>query len=87
MKFWLIFMIYANDGTFVDKIESQHQSFGSCAIAAGREMALAQINTFTKVQAWCVTDDHYNGVKQDEGIPYDMIEEEDVIGDIIAELP
>jgi len=85
MKFWLIFMIYANDGTFVDKIESQHQSFGSCAIAAGKE-TLMQVNTFAKVQAWCVSDDHYNGVKQDEGIPYDTLEE-DAIGDIIAELP
>ena len=75
MKFWLIFMIYANDGTFVDKIESQHQSFGSCVVAAGKE-TLMQVNTFAKVQAWCVSDDHYNGVKQDEGIPYDLIEEE-----------
>lgn len=77
MKFWLIFMIYANDGTFVDKIESPHESFGSCVVAAGEE-TLMRVNTFAKVQAWCVSDDHYNGVKQDEGIPYDLLGEEDV---------
>ena len=86
MKFWLIFMIYANDGTFVDKIESQHQSFGSCAVAAGM-LTSGFINSSVKTQAYCVSDDHYNGVKQDEGIPYDTIEEDDPIGDIIDELP
>ncbi len=50
--------------------------YGFPIVAAGREMMIAQVNTFNKVQAWCVTNDHYTGVKQDEGIPYDLIEED-----------
>jgi hypothetical protein len=86
MKFWLIFMLFTNKGEYIDKIEAEYQSFGSCAVAAGM-LTSGFVNSSVKTQAYCVTDDHYNGVKQDEGIPYDTIEEEDVIGDIIAELP
>lgn len=75
MKFWLILMLFTEKGEFIDKIEAEYQSFGSCAVAAGAVTA-GFVNSSTKIQAWCVTDDHYNGVKQDEGIPYDMVGED-----------
>ena len=76
MKFWLILMLFTQDGKFIGKMESDYDAFGSCAIAAGAVTA-EFVNTGTKIQAWCVTDDHYNGIEQDEGIPLDLIGAED----------
>jgi hypothetical protein len=63
-------MLFTNKGEYIDKVESEYETFGSCAIAAGA-ISAEFVNTGTKIQAWCVTDDHHNGIKQDEGIPYD----------------
>jgi len=76
MKFWLILMLFTQDGKFIGKMESDFDAFGSCAIAAGAVTA-EFVNTGTKIQAWCVSDDHYNGIKQDDGIPLDLIGAED----------
>jgi hypothetical protein len=76
MKFWLILMLFTQDGKFIGKMESDFDAFGSCAIAAGAVTA-EFVNTGTKIQAWCVSDDHYNGIEQDEGIPLDLIGAED----------
>jgi len=70
MKFWLILMLFTQDGEFVGKMESEFDGYGSCAIAAGAVSA-EFVNTGTNIQAWCVSDDHYNGRAQDPGIPYD----------------
>lgn len=75
MKFWLVFMIFANNGEYVGKMESEYESFGSCAVAAGM-LTTEFLNTSLKTQAYCVTNDHYTGVSQDEGIPLDLIEED-----------
>lgn len=71
MKFWLIAFLFSPDGEYVGKMESQYQSHGSCVVAAGA-VATELVNSSIMIQSWCVSDDHYNGVEQDEGIPYDM---------------
>jgi len=76
MKFWLILMLFTQDGKYIDKIESEFDGYGSCAVAAGAA-ATEFVNTGTKIQAWCVTDDHHNGIKQDEGIPWDVAGSDD----------
>ena len=75
MKFWLIFMMFTNKGDYIGQVESQYQSFESCAVAAGAVTA-GFVTSSTKIQVWCVSDDHYNGVEQDEDIPHDMDEED-----------
>ena len=70
MKYWLIFMLFTNKGEYIDKIEAEYQSFGSCVVAAG-SLTTEFINSSTKIQAYCVTNDHYMGRKQDEGVDYD----------------
>jgi len=70
MKFWLILMLFTDNGEYVGKMESQYQSHGSCVVAAGAVTA-EFVNSSIMIQSWCVSDDHYNGVEQDEGIPYD----------------
>lgn len=74
MKYWLILMLFTQDGKYIDKMESQYDSYGKCAVAAG-SVVTDFVNTGTMFQTWCVTDDHYKGVKQDEGIPLDLVEE------------
>jgi hypothetical protein len=71
MKFWLIAFLFGPDGEYVGKMESQYQSYGSCVVAAGAVTA-ELVNSSIKIQSWCVSDNHYKGVEQDEGIPYDM---------------
>lgn len=73
MKFWLILMMFTNKGEYIGKLESPYRSFVSCAEAAGAVTA-GFVNSSTKIQVWCVSDDHYNGIEQDEDIPYDMLE-------------
>ena len=70
MKYWLIFMLFTNKGEYIDKIEAEYQSHGSCVVAAGA-VATELVNSSIMIQSWCVSDDHYNGVEQDEGIPFD----------------
>jgi len=72
MKYWLILMLFTQDGKYIDKMESNFDGYGSCAVAAGA-ITSEFVNTGTKIQAWCVSDDHYNGIKQDEGIPWDVV--------------
>jgi hypothetical protein len=74
MKFWLILMLFTQDGKYIDKMESEFDGYGSCAIAAGAA-STDFVNTGTKIQAWCVTEDHHNGIKQDKGIPLDVAED------------
>lgn len=76
MKFWLIVMFFTQNGEFIDKMETPYETHGSCVVASGT-VALSFNNTGTKIQTWCVSNDHYTGVKQDEGIPYDFHGEEE----------
>lgn len=76
MKYWLILMLFTSDGKYIDKMEAEFDGYGSCVVAAGAVSA-DFVNTATKIQAWCVTDDHHNGTKQDKGIPWDVAGEDD----------
>jgi hypothetical protein len=76
MKYWLILMLFTQDGKYIDKVETEFEGYGQCAIAAGA-LATDFVNTGTKIQAWCVTEDHYNGVKQDKDIPWDVVGNDD----------
>lgn len=71
MKYWLVLMLFTSDGKYIDKVETEFDGFGQCTVAAGTLVA-DFVNTGTKFQAWCVTDDHHKGIKQDEGIPLDF---------------
>lgn len=71
MKYWLVLMLFTSDGKYIDKVETEFDGFGQCTVAAGALVA-DFVNTGTKFQAWCVTDDHHKGIKQDEGIPLDF---------------
>jgi hypothetical protein len=74
MKYWLILMLFTQDGKYIDKVETRFDSYGQCAINAGK-MVTDFVNTGTKFQAWCVSEDHHNGTKQDEGIALDLVSE------------
>ena len=70
MKYWLIFMIFSNEGEFLEKRETELVDAQMCVIEAALESA-AYVNTGLLTSSYCVTDDHYNGRSQDEGIPLD----------------
>lgn len=76
MKYWLIVMFFTADGKYIDKVETPFENYAQCEINSG-VLASGFVNTGTKIQSWCVSDDHYNGIKQDEGIPYDLGGEEE----------
>jgi hypothetical protein len=70
MKYWLIFMIFGDDGEFIRKIELPTPNAERCYVESAKQ-AIKFTNTGYLTQAWCVTDDHYMGRKQDKHIPYD----------------
>lgn len=76
MKYWLIVMLFAQDGKYIDKVETEFEQYAQCEMNAGL-LSSGFVNTGTKIQSWCVSDDHYRGIKQDEGIPYDFHGEEE----------
>ena len=70
MKYWLIFMIFTSDGEFLTKFEYPAKNKTHCVELAGYT-AQQYVNRGRLTQAWCVTDNHFKGRKQDPGIPYD----------------
>jgi hypothetical protein len=70
MSFWLIVYLFTAEGEFVAKDVYETASKEQCAEFAG-EVAKTTINSQIQVQFHCVSDDHYMGRKQDEGIEYD----------------
>lgn len=69
MNFWLIVFFFAADGKFVDKQEMQLSSKNMCELVAAQYPA--QVRTGS-VKTVCVSDDHYTGKKQDEGVDFDF---------------
>ena len=68
MKYWLIIFFLQPNGEFVGKRE----------IAYENEVRCLQAKDYIRpprkeliVQMVCVSDDHYRGIKQDPGVPYD----------------
>lgn len=68
MKYWLVAMLFTQDGKYIDKIETPFENYAQCEISSGI-LTSGFVNTGTMIQSWCVTDDHHKGIKQDEGIP------------------
>lgn len=70
MKYWLIFMIFSNEGEYLRKVERPVANVERCYVESAK-LAIQLTNSGYLTQAWCVTNDHYTGKKQDPGIPYD----------------
>lgn len=70
MKYWLIFMLFNSEGEFVRKVDIPTKSARECVLEAAKQ-TMYVVNRGYLIQPWCVTDDHYEGRKQDPGIPYD----------------
>ena len=68
--FWLIVFIFSNDGEFLEKSSYEAASKEQCIEMVADE-ARKTVNTQTQVQFYCVSDDHYTGRNQDEGVPLD----------------
>ena len=65
MKYWLIIFFLTPEGEFVSKKEISYKDKASCYSAMDK-VKVKQI-----AEMFCVSDDHYQGRKQDPGVPYD----------------
>jgi hypothetical protein len=70
MKYWLIFMIFDTNGEYLRTDEKPVANIERCYNESAK-YAIQMTNSGYLTQAWCVTDDHHAGRKQDPGIPYD----------------
>ena len=71
MKYWLIFMIFSDDGEYIRMKEIPTESRKACEREAGRQ-ATRMVNRGYLTQSWCVTHNHYRGQKRDHGIPRNL---------------
>jgi hypothetical protein len=70
MSFWLIVYLFTAEGEFIAKDVYETDGQEQCAQFAG-EVTRTIINSGLQAQFHCVSDDHYMGRKQDEGVDYD----------------
>lgn len=70
MKYWLIVFLLTPEGEFIGKREYPTANKAACYEQAAA-VAKKYVNQQTAIELFCVTDDHYQGRKQDPGIPYD----------------
>lgn len=70
MKFWLIVFLFSPEGEFMAKDIYEAADREQCVAFAG-DVAKTLVNTQLRAQFHCVSDDHYMGRKQDEGVDYD----------------
>lgn len=70
MKYWLIVFLFDVNGEFQAKDVTEAVSLEKCENMAAA-YAKSIINTKMMAQFHCVSDDHYMGRKQDEGVAYD----------------
>lgn len=70
MSYWLLVFLFDVNGEFIAKDIYETASMEQCESFAG-SYAKTIINTKTSAKFYCVSDDHYMGRKQDEGIDYD----------------
>jgi hypothetical protein len=70
MSFWLIVYLFTADGEYFAKDVYETGSAEQCVEFAG-QVTKTIVNTSLQAQFHCVSDDHYMGRKQDEGIEYD----------------
>jgi hypothetical protein len=70
MSFWLIVYLFTADGEYFAKDVYETASKEQCVEFAG-QVTKTIVNTSLQAQFHCVSDDHYMGRKQDDGIEYD----------------
>ena len=70
MTFWLIVFLFTNDGEFMGKDIYETANKEQCVEFAGK-VTKTLVNTQIQAQFHCVSDDHYMGRSQDEGVPLD----------------
>ncbi len=70
MSYWLIVFLFTAEGEFVAKDVYETASKEQCVRFAG-DVTRTIINSQIQAQFHCVSDDHYMGSKQDEGVEYD----------------
>ena len=70
MSYWLIVFLFTAEGEFVAKDVYETASKEKCETFAG-DVTRTIINSKLQAQFHCVSDDHYMGRKQDEGVDYD----------------
>jgi hypothetical protein len=70
MKFWLLVFLFTQDGQFMAKDVYETANKAQCIEFAG-QVGMNLVNTKLQAQFHCVSDDHYMGRKQDEGVDYD----------------
>lgn len=70
MTYWLLVFLFDVNGEFLGKDVYETASKEQCAEFAGK-VTKTLINTKIQAQFHCVSDDHYMGRKQDEGVDYD----------------
>lgn len=70
MSYWLLVFLFTSDGQFMAKDVYETASMKQCEEFAG-DVAKTLVNTKLQAQFHCVSDDHYMGRKQDEGVDYD----------------
>ena len=70
MSYWLIVFLFTAEGEFVAKDVYETASKEQCQQFAG-DVTRTIINSRLQAQFHCVSDDHYMGRRQDEGIAYD----------------
>jgi hypothetical protein len=67
VKFWLLIFFLTPEGEFIDKREVSYQNADKCYKA----MKHVRRPKGTRIHTMCVSNDHYTGLKQDPGVPYD----------------
>lgn len=70
MSYWLLVFLFTQEGEFIAKDVYETVSKEQCEKFAG-EVTRTIINSKLQAQFHCVSDDHYRGRKQDEGVEYD----------------
>ena len=70
MSYWLLVFLFTPEGEFVAKDVYETASKEQCVEFAGK-VTTTIINSRLQAQFHCVSDDHYMGRKQDEGVDYD----------------
>jgi len=70
MSYWLIVFLFTAEGEFVAKDVYETANKEQCVQFVG-EVTRTIVNSSLQAQFHCVSDDHYMGRKQDEGVDYD----------------
>ncbi len=68
MIYWLLIFSFDVNGDFLSKQEMQLSSKSMCELVAAQYPAQVRSGS---IKTQCVSDDHYSGRKQDDGVPLD----------------